>query len=246
MKRLNQEYLKSGKGSKAVREFLANAGEDDELLLRFLKGRKYRAKHAWETVKRHGEVRFDHYPEVFPPTLPKEALPFLDNHIVGVLKARDSKGRRIVYFNANEWDTGKYSLELITTLTPFCIERVLRDEDAMNNGVVIIQENSGIGWKHAKEYSLPAMLRILNVCHFAYPTKMKAVYFVNFPYFLTFLYGLLKPFLPKKLRERFLLTSSGRKFEDVHKAISPDILPKFLGGNLETHEAVDQDLFNFH
>lgn len=47
---LNQEFLGSGEGSKSVREYLTKVGDDEVTLLRFLKGRKNRPKHAWETV----------------------------------------------------------------------------------------------------------------------------------------------------------------------------------------------------
>lgn len=50
MKDMNQKYLKCGKGSESVLDYLTKAGEDDVLLLRFLRGRKHRPKHAWETV----------------------------------------------------------------------------------------------------------------------------------------------------------------------------------------------------
>ncbi len=51
IKEMNQKYLKCGKGSEAVLDYLTKAGEDDVLLLRFLRGRKHRPKHAWDTVR---------------------------------------------------------------------------------------------------------------------------------------------------------------------------------------------------
>ncbi len=47
---LNQEFLGSGEGSKSVREYLTKVSDDEVVMLRFLKGRKHRPKHAWETV----------------------------------------------------------------------------------------------------------------------------------------------------------------------------------------------------
>ncbi len=34
-----------------------------------------------------------------------------------------------------------------------------------------------------------------------------------------------------------------KKFEALHERVPPNILPKFLGGDLETHEAVDTSIF---
>jgi len=44
------EFLEKDEGSKGVNTFLENAFRDDAFLLRFLIGRKYRPKHAFETV----------------------------------------------------------------------------------------------------------------------------------------------------------------------------------------------------
>lgn len=45
---------------------------------------------------------------------------------------------------------------------------------------------------------------------------------------------------------QFLLSHTGKKFEPLHERISPDILPKVLGGKLEAHEAVDESMLRVY
>ncbi|ODM88953.1 Alpha-tocopherol transfer protein [Orchesella cincta] len=242
MRCLSDEYFDKGEGSKPVRDYLLKACEDEVVLIRYLKGRKFRPKHAWDTLRRNAEIRFETYPEIFPSSLPKNAMWLIENYAIGFLKARDSKGRRIGFFNGSLWDPEKYSMELLTIVATYYAELMLKDKDAMDNGVVFIQQCSGMGMKHAKLYTIPSMLRLINVFWYSYPLKLKGVYYINVPVLLTFLYGIIKPFFPNKLKERFLMTSTTKKFEALHEKLSPDILPKCLGGNLEYHEAVDTEL----
>ncbi|CAL8116927.1 unnamed protein product [Orchesella dallaii] len=240
MRQYYAEFCDKQKGSVAVRNFLVDAFSDEAVLLRYLIGRKYRPKHAWDTLRSYAEVRFDKYPEMFPAVLPPKEYLFCENKpIFGILKERDSKGRRIAYFQLSGWDTDKCSLEELSILTLPIFERALCDEDCLNNGLIFIQDGSGMGMAHAKHYTMRAMLRYLNIYWYSFPMKVKGVYFVNVPPFLTFLYAMIKPFLPKKLTERFLLSTTSRGFQDLHVRLPPSILPKCLGGTLDTDEAID-------
>ncbi|ODM92881.1 Retinaldehyde-binding protein 1 [Orchesella cincta] len=245
MRQFYQEFQDKQKVSDAVRDFLANSFKDEALLRRYLIGRKYRPKHAFDTLRSYAEVRFNKYPEMFPATLPPKEYLLCDNQpIFGVLKGRDSKGRRIVYFQTCKtagWDPDKCSIQELNILTLSVFERVLLDEDGLNNGLIFVQDNSGMGTAQAKHYTLGTMLRILNIYWYSFPLKVKVVYFVNVPSVLTYVYDLKKPFLPKKLQERFLLITTSRGFKDLHQRLSPDILPKALGGNLEAREAIDSE-----
>eukprot|EP00281_Chroomonas_sp_CCMP1168_P012236 CAMPEP_0206281146 /NCGR_PEP_ID=MMETSP0047_2-20121206/38973_1 /ASSEMBLY_ACC=CAM_ASM_000192 /TAXON_ID=195065 /ORGANISM="Chroomonas mesostigmatica_cf, Strain CCMP1168" /LENGTH=90 /DNA_ID=CAMNT_0053711289 /DNA_START=1 /DNA_END=269 /DNA_ORIENTATION=+ len=62
-----------------------------------------------------------------------------------------------------------------------------------------------------------------------FPVKMKAFYLVNMPWYLSGLFKLVLPFVPKKLKERLFFT--GPKFRKVHEQVyPPERLPKELNG----------------
>jgi len=242
MRQYYQEFDDKQKGSPSVRDFLAKAFTDDELLLRYLIGRKYRPKHAWETLRCYAQVRFVRYPEMFPAILPPKDFLFREGKpIFGILKERDSEGRRIAYFQLSGWDTNKCSLEQLLIHSVPMFEKGLTDHDCLNNGLIFVQECSGMGMAHAKHYSLRTMLKLVNMYWYSFPLKLKRVYFVNMPNFLTYLYAMIKPFLPKKFKERFVLSTTSRGFEELHEHLDPSILPTCLGGDLEVEEAIDME-----
>ncbi|ODM88364.1 Retinaldehyde-binding protein 1 [Orchesella cincta] len=232
-------------GIKQMRE-LYQAFQDEAVLVMYLIGRKYRPVHAFTTLRSYAEMRFDKYPELFPATLPPKEYLIHDNQpIFGILKGRDSKGRRIAFFQIGGWDTAKCSIDDLAILALPVFERALRDQDCLNNGLIFVQETSGATMAHAKQHTLRAILRFINIYWYSFPLKLKGVYFVNVPSFCTYIYAMIKPFLPKKLKERLLITTTSRGVKDVHQRISPDILPKILGGDLETWEAIDTDFIDF-
>ncbi|ODM88949.1 Retinaldehyde-binding protein 1 [Orchesella cincta] len=243
LKYLLREFLKSEDGHPKVREYLSSAIEDKPLLLAYLQGRKYSVDHAWKTLKRQAEVRFIEYPEVFQESTPDFILPFIRDGIFGLLKARDQKGRRIICYNMGKWNPDEISVQKIATAGTFFLDLALREKDSMiSNGLIFIQNNSGVGMKHVKAYTLPDMLRIWNIYYHAYPVKVKGVYYVNVPYYCQFIYKIMKPFVTKKFKERLIISTTDKGFEVLHQNVSPTILPKFLGGVLENEEAFDKEL----
>ncbi|ODM88951.1 Retinaldehyde-binding protein 1 [Orchesella cincta] len=225
-----------------VREYIASVFEDDSILLIYLKGRKYRVNHAWETLKRKAEILCNDYPEYFPETLPKAGFPLINNHVYGILKARDKLGRRIVCFNSGKWDPKETSLDELVGVGTYLVDLMLTDEDFLNSGMVFIQNHEDIGMKHVKEYSLHKMLRLLDIYCYAYPIQIKGIYHLNVPFYARYVYKIIRPFLPKKIKERIIISSNDQKFDVLHEQLSPQILPKFLGGHLENEEAFDMTL----
>ncbi|ODM87509.1 hypothetical protein Ocin01_19173 [Orchesella cincta] len=118
---LLNEFLKSGEGSEKVREYISSVTQDDTLIRIYLKGRKYRANYAWETLKRNAEVRFDKYPEVFP-TEPIDVIGQLKNVEISCILP-----------NLEKWDPDEISSEQMTIMGLYLLERGLRDDDMMTN-----------------------------------------------------------------------------------------------------------------
>ncbi|ODM92248.1 Retinaldehyde-binding protein 1 [Orchesella cincta] len=227
LKLLNKDFLQSTTGSVSVRKYLEEASEKDDLLLRFLRGRKYNGKRAWETLKHYAEVRFDIYPEVFPQNYPVQVHALRENPILGVLKHRDSLGRRIMVMNAADWNPEEYSLEILTIASIVMIEKLLLDDDGLSNGIVYIQQCSGVGMKQAQQYTLRAMRRLVSVFWYAFPLQIKGLYFVNVPTILSCAFAMLH------------ILGPGTDYQNVYTTISLDTLPKCLGGTLELQDAID-------
>ncbi|ODM89227.1 Mariner Mos1 transposase [Orchesella cincta] len=199
----------------------------------------YRADYAWETLKRYAEVRFDEYPELFPDDTHDTASQIKTLGVMAMLKSRDEFGRRIVYVNGEKWNPDEISFDLMTTFGIYFTERELFDDDVMTNGIIFIHNCSGMGFKHARMFTLRNMLKWLNIYWRARPLKVGGVYFINVPSFAVYLVKLIKPFFSQKLKERFIVSTRDKKFETLHEKLSPNLLPKCLGGTQEDDEAFD-------
>jgi len=140
MRNLTNEYLEKNDGEPLIKQFLEQV--DKEVMLQFLRGRKYKSKYAWETLRRHGEVKLVKYPDFFPKELPPNIASLRDNPPVKVLKHRDNLGRRILIFDSALWDADKHSLLDICMFGVHIMEKLLQDRDAMENGIVAIQQCS--------------------------------------------------------------------------------------------------------
>ncbi|ODM87850.1 Clavesin-2 [Orchesella cincta] len=73
----------------------------------------------------------------------------------------------------------------------------------------------------------------------AYPIKLKGFYYINVPSYVRYLFKIIQPFLSKKLKERMVLMGTGERFETLHNIVSPELLPKFLGGVHENEAAFE-------
>ncbi|ODM89225.1 Clavesin-1 [Orchesella cincta] len=81
--------------------------------------------------------------------------------------------------------------------------------------------------------------RIIVSIQLAYPIKLKGLYYVNVPSYVKYVFKIIQPFLSKKLKERMVIMGTGERFETLHKIVSPDLLPKFLGGVYENETAFE-------
>lgn len=121
------EYLANSSCTEQVFSYLEQAGYDDDKLLMYLRARKLRPEHAWQTVsflfkkiikrlinlirseiicfqlKRNAEVCLDMYPEIFTP---KDAH-FYENFqrmgLWGILKNVDGVGRPILCIHSRKY-----------------------------------------------------------------------------------------------------------------------------------------------
>ncbi|CAL8116891.1 unnamed protein product [Orchesella dallaii] len=137
-----------------------------------------------------------------------------------------------------DWNTDDYNLEHITIILANAMDKLLFDEDIMNHGLTLIVNSNGLGFKHGMQFTLGSMLRLVHVFWYAYPIRIKGVYFVNVAIYLQYLHKLARPLFPKKLKERFFMTSD-KKFEALYEAVSPKVLPKFLGGVHKNEDCFD-------
>ncbi|KAG0419098.1 hypothetical protein HPB47_004390 [Ixodes persulcatus] len=96
--------------------------------------------------------------------------------------------------------------------------------------------NAQTGEAAAERMAAAAPARQL--CADCLPARMKAFHAVRQSYAFNILFGLVRPFMKKKLADRIHL--HGLNFENLHKEIPPSILPEEYGGDVPS---LDFDAF---
>ncbi|ODN00165.1 Retinaldehyde-binding protein 1 [Orchesella cincta] len=221
--------------SEPVRRALNEHASDETLLLRFIRGRKLDVDKAFDSIVRYAEIRWDIYPEVFPDEIPHSVRTIYDKRILSVFNEKDALGRTIVVFAAENWDASEISLEEIICAGRYLVDALIETSDFLTKGGILLCDCKGGSLSHAKQYTIPNILKFVNVFWKAYPIQIKGLYYVNAPFFVKPVFGVVKPFLPSKLKERVLITSG---VTELHERVSPEILPaESFGGKLSIEEA---------
>lgn len=112
---------------------------------------------------------------------------------------------------------------------------LLRTDQAPRNGLVLVIDASGFGFRHAREFTMGRIYMFLQLFLSSYPVKYKGFHILNNAYIFDTILALIKQLIPKKLRERIHL--HGSNYESLHKFVPKEILPERYGGHLTEDEA---------
>ncbi|KAG0418861.1 hypothetical protein HPB47_004513, partial [Ixodes persulcatus] len=133
---------------------------DEEFLVKFLRGRKYRVEEAFEVIRNYFGVRLE-YTDIFDNLLPSRIMfdaIFRRHKLLTVLKKPDSLGRRITIFKLGVWNPGVCSLNEFFRAVIVGAEYCLLDQRFQIAGVVAVVDLEGLSFSHLLHYT-PKELR---------------------------------------------------------------------------------------
>jgi len=215
---------------------------DDDFLLRFIRVRKFNTEEALIGIQQYYTLR-ENAPGLTEILYPNALKSYLDLNIINVLKHRDPHGRRIIFWQSRNWDPVALDLRFVLACSFLVIDEITSTEDVQYSGLVAVIDHGGLTFtkmrQMAGQMTFARLHRIIYGYQGGLPAKFKQAHIVNNPYIFDLIYALAKPFLKEKLKRR--IHEHGKNVENIHEHLSPDILPKVLGGNLSFDEAVDHD-----
>ncbi|XP_035709918.1 alpha-tocopherol transfer protein isoform X2 [Folsomia candida] len=207
---------------------------NDRFLLHFVRGRKFRAKEAFATLKNYIKVRRDKFPEIFKPLQPSKSL--RHKNIAKILKNKDDQGRLVIIGYTKHWDPKTCPADDLIGEISLYIDELMNIEDVERLGIVLILDLSGYGLKHAKIATPSQMHKLVSIFHSACPVRLKGQHIINEMYLFSVVAKSLLKLLPHKIQNRLHFHSTN--MVSLHKFINPDILPKSLGGKLSEEDAL--------
>jgi len=210
--------------------------QDDGFLIMFLRGCKFSLERTKEKLDFHFTVRgnlpswFDGWDPRFP-----EIKHIIKAGIYIPLPGYDRHGRKVIVMRGglSDPDTMKKDDEFKTST--MVMEAAMNgDKQAVICGIVLIQDLNNMTLAHA--ISPAVAKKAMTVWQDAYPTRPKALHFVNMPPVMERMFNMVQGFQKEKMRERNHVHPKG-DYSKMQADLGLEVLPKEYGG---TNTSLDE------
>ncbi|GBN30720.1 Alpha-tocopherol transfer protein [Araneus ventricosus] len=198
--------------------------QDDEFLLRFLRGRKYDVGRAFTTLKNYYMFKSEYSGVItdLTPTDLKRVLE-LEHVFVSPKRAPGGEGLLIVFIGAVDFNV--CTLNEIFAAGIIGAEVGLETDASQVCGCHIVFDMQGISLRKFKHFIKPSFLRCFARCiQDVLPIRVKGIHAVNQPVYFDIAFNTIKPFLSQKITERYPYCSQNSR-----------IAAKVEVGSLEPH-----------
>lgn len=112
------------------------------------------------------------------------------------------RSRRVLFMVCSQWNTERYCLLTIYRSLLVSLENLIQDVNTQYNGFVFIVDWTNFTARQTMNISprlLHVMLQGLQDC---FPAKIKAVHFINQPWYIDGVMSVVKPFLKEKTKNK--------------------------------------------
>ncbi|XP_050423615.1 clavesin-2-like isoform X2 [Adelges cooleyi] len=210
--------------------------DKETTLMKFLYARKMNEFKTAELIRNYFQFRKEHKEWFYQmePYDPQIQMAIQDG-FPSVLSNNDRRSRRILFIVCSQWNTERYCLLTIYRALLVSLEHLIQDINTQYNGLVIIIDWTNFTVRQTMNISprlLQIMLQGLQEC---FPARIKAVHFINQPWFIEGLMSVVKPFLKDKTKRKIIM--HGLNLNTLHNYFPKDVLPSELGGELPPYDS---------
>lgn len=209
---------------------IVNCRTDAPFLLRFLRTKKFSIPQAQDMIERYLIIR-EVYPQWFRrlDVLDPTISDILDSGYLVPLLQRDEFGRCVLFSNAGRFDPYKYTAADMARVHSMVVESLMDDPENQIRGYSYVNDESGLLMGHITMWSLTDIRNMTRCIQYSTPMRHKSTHLINIPQYATKVFDFVGSLLNDKLRKRLLFHCN---IKELHKSISPKILPKEYGGEV--------------
>lgn len=212
----------------------------DELLLCFVRGRKYDVSRAYKSLTKYLKM-VKSYPELMANLKESELRHQLNKRLQSIVisekSTRDQHGRHIFIFRAGLWNPEESTLDDIFRCNLYCLQRLAAEPEAQLNGIVAIADLHNIGLYQARHFTPAYAKKVADLVTGAFPLRILAIHIVRQNWIINFLLSVIAPFLPIKIKSR--IHHHGDNWESLHRHVDPAVLPEDYGGEQEALDCIN-------
>jgi len=229
--RLSQD-LETIKNWIAKSPHLHSIKQDDEFLTMFLRGCKFSLEKTKEkldfffTVRGNLPTWFDNW----DPRLP-EIKNIIKAGIYIPLPGYDKHGRKVIVMRGGLSDPNTMKKDDEFKASTMLMECAMNgDKQAVIKGIVLLQDLEGMTVSHALSMTPAVAKKALTVWQDAYPSRPKALHFINMPPVMESIFKMFQTFQKEKMRERNHVHPVG-DYSKVQEELGLEVLPPEYGGS---------------
>ncbi|XP_065292349.1 alpha-tocopherol transfer protein-like [Dermacentor albipictus] len=211
----------------------------DDLLLKFLRARKFNADRTFNSLKNFFKVRREN-PGMLDDLRPSH-IPFdsacRKHGLVTLSRKTDPNGRAAVLFRFGAWNTDICSLNDYFRVCVVHALHIVIQEPFQVKGVVVVLDLKGLGPYHFAHYTPSNMRKFFTLVQDCFPLRIKGVYIINSPLIFQFFFAVAKRLMKAKLLQRTCFIEND--LDKLKSLVPDDVIPEELGG---TNESYDYDV----
>lgn len=208
--------------------------KDDDYLMRFLRARKFDVKKTYTLMK--GHVKFhNNYPQLTSKLTLDSVRSCLENGYPCLLPVRDKQGRVTFLFSIENWDMTEFPFPVIMRSYLYLLERLMISEKSQITGCVLIENFHNYSLKQALGLRPSELRMFVDILQGSFPARFKGVHFVHQPWYFSWTYAMVKPFLKRKLTKKVFI--HGYNLENFWENFDMESIPKELGGSGASYDS---------
>merc|ERR1711990_152005 len=203
---------------------------DDNYLLIYLRAGEWDVTKAMEILSKFYSLGVD-YKQYVQHSIPSKLDHVWSAQVNSVSNIRDKFGRRVVILKLGKWDPDLIPVEEWFASTFVMLEVLTKEVKTQIGGLTMLLDCEGFSFKHIRNLGVNEVRLASAFLNGSFPLWVRKIHFVNQPRIFGILMNVVKPFLSENAKD--VLVFHGSDFTELKKEISPEILPKELGGSKE-------------
>ncbi|XP_064385300.1 retinaldehyde-binding protein 1-like [Halichondria panicea] len=227
---LIQELGRQITEAEAATDDLKFTRKDNKFLLCFLRARKFDVERALQLYINYHKYRVK-YAHLLTDYNAKSVEHILNSGFFGVLDQPLNDGSKCLVFLPGRYDIHNIPVSSLLKAALLVMDKLIEDEETQVHGLSLLQDQEGVSFSHVMTLVGTEVMRkaiLVEMVQDAFPVRFKSCHMIRQPWYFSFVYTLIKPFLKQKLRDRIQL--HGWDVEALHDHVDPSDLPEEFGG----------------